>query len=144
MATIDSSPRRDRPSGRTPPPAFVAVTLALALACGCAPLRDRDDSGEAMNQARERYVDCVGAEAEKDAANPAGAEDIAVAAHARCWTSWDAYRQTTYRSFTADARTRDERQLANDKADAHLRQFELETRRGVVDRIVERTLTKKR
>jgi hypothetical protein len=142
MAIIDSSAQRGSPSARATPMAFAAV--ALMLACGCAPLRDSDAPGEALAQARERYVDCVGAEAEKDTANPAGAEDIAVTAHARCWPSWDAYRQSTYRAFTADARTRDERQLANDKADAHLRQLEIETRRGVVDRIVERTLTRKR
>jgi hypothetical protein len=94
-------------------------------------------------QARESYVGCITAEAEKDASNPAGAEDIAVAAHGRCWARWDAYRQAANTSFASGARTREERQLAHDKADAHLRQFELETRRGVVDGIVQRTLTRK-
>ena len=93
---------------------------------------------------RETYVRCINAEAEKDAASPTGAEDIAVAAHARCWGSWDAYRHAAITSFANGARTREERQLAHDKADAHLRQLELETRRGVVDAIVQRTLTRKR
>jgi hypothetical protein len=31
-------------------------------------------------------------------------------------------------------------QLANDKADAHLRQFELESRRALVDTLVQRAL----
>lgn len=119
--------------------------LALALASGCASMRDADESGDGrLQQARERYVECVTAEAEKDASSPAGAEDIAVAAHARCFARWDAYRRATYASFAAGAHTGGERQLAHDKADAQLRQFEIETRRGVVDGIVQRTLTKKR
>jgi hypothetical protein len=118
------------------------AAAALALACGCARLGETRDA-QSLNQARERYVDCVNAEAEKDAASPAGAEDIAVAAHARCWGSWDAYREATNTAFAGQARTRDERQLAHDKADAHLRELERETRRSVMDRIVERTLTKR-
>ena len=120
--------------------------LCAALAGGCADLggtRDTDTESAALVQARETYVRCINTEAEKDASNPAGAEDIAVAAHGRCWTSWDAYRKAANTIFAADARTREERQLAHDKADAHLRQFEQETRRGVVDGIVQRTLTRK-
>jgi hypothetical protein len=121
--------------------------LCAALACGCARLGiapDTDSEPAALVQARQTYVGCVNAEAEKDASNPAGAEDIAVAAHGRCWNTWDAYRQAAIKSFADGARTREERQLAHDKADAHLRQLELETRRGVVDGIVQRTLTQKR
>lgn len=124
----------------------VLGVLCAALA-GCAELGtvpDSDAEPASLVQTRETYVRCVNAQAEKDAANPAGAEDIAVAAHGRCWASWDAYRQAATRSFAAGAGTREERQLAHDKADAHLRQFELETRRGVVDAIVQRTLTQKR
>jgi hypothetical protein len=120
--------------------------LCAALACGCAELETTpgtEADPAALVQAREAYVGCINAEAAKDASNPAGAEDIAVAAHARCWTRWDAYRQAANSTFSAGARTREERQLAHDKADAHLRQFELETRRGVVDGIVQRTLTRK-
>ena len=118
--------------------------LLAALACGCAelgPTRDADPA--ALATARDTYVTCVNAEAEKGASNPAGAEDIAVAAHGRCWASWDAYRRATAASYAEAARTREERQLANDKTDAHLRQFEQETRRSLVDGIVQRTLTKK-
>jgi hypothetical protein len=129
-------------------PRFASCAIAaaaLALACGCAPLSesgDPQDDGR-LKQARERYVECVGAQVEKDAASPAGAEDIAVAAHARCYTSWEAYRRATETALARDARSPEERQLAHDRADAELRQVELETRRGVVDRIVERTLKKK-
>jgi hypothetical protein len=118
------------------------AVATIALACGCAPLSETGDSA-GLAQARERYVGCVSAEAEKDAASPAGAEDIAVAAHARCWASWDAYRAAANSTFAAQARTPEEQQLAHDKADAHLRQLEGETRRSVMDRIVERTLTKR-
>ncbi|HEX2830108.1 MAG TPA: hypothetical protein VHP37_27425 [Burkholderiales bacterium] len=120
--------------------------LCAALVCGCAEFGTVPDDTEpaSLVQARETYVRCVSAEAEKDASNPAGAEDIAVAAHGRCWTSWDAYRKAATDTFAAGARTREERQLAHDKADAHLRQLEIETRRGVVDGIVQRALTQKR
>ena len=124
--------------------AATLAIVALAVASGCASLSETDATGGAMlQQTRDRYVACIGAEAEKDAASPAGAEDIAVAAHGRCWSSWDAHRKATYAGFAAQARTPEERQLAHDKADAQLRQLEIETRRGVVDRIVQRTLTKK-
>ena len=95
-----------------------------------------------MNRAGERYTACVTAEAEKDVKNPAGVEDIAVAAHARCWTHWDAYREATNSTYRATATTREEKQLAHDRADAHLRQFERETRRSVMDHLVERTFAK--
>ena len=102
-----------------------AAGVLLAVACGCAQLDGTDETGP-------------------DAANPAGAEDIAGAAHGRCWARWDAYRQATNSTFAGAARTPDERQLAHDKADAHLRQLELETRKSVVDLIVQRTLEQKR
>jgi hypothetical protein len=122
-----------------------AACLAVAIVCGCASLEETDDGDSVrMKQAYQRYVDCVTAQAEKDSANPAGAEVMAVAAHGRCWASWDAYRKATSAAFAEGARTPDERQLAHDKADARLRQVELETRQAVVERIVERTLTRKR
>ena len=126
--------------------AALTMSLLLLLAAGCAQIdSSREPEGENANlrQAREAYVQCVNAEAEKDAGSPAGAEDIAVAAQARCWSRWDAFRQTMTTTFASGAHTRDEQQLAHDKADAELRQFEIETRRSVVDRIVQRTLTHK-
>jgi hypothetical protein len=121
--------------------------LACAVAAGgCAGTPESDDAApyaQRMKTAGEAYVGCVYAEAEKDAANPVGVEDIAVAAHGRCWTAWDAYRDATNAAYSAGVSTREEKQLAHDRTDAHLRQFERETRRGVVDRIVEQTLTKK-
>jgi hypothetical protein len=127
--------------------AAALLLLACAvLAAGCANTPDSNDAGpyaQRMKTAGESYVACVNAEAEKDAANPVGVEDIAVAAHGRCWSAWDAYREATNAAYSAGASTRDEKQLAHDRTDAHLRQFERETRRGVVDRIVEQTLAKK-
>jgi hypothetical protein len=112
---------------------------------GCAqvPESTSDPYAARMQQAAGDYSTCLTQEADKDAKNPAGAEDIATAAHGRCWLQWDAYREVTNATFSSGARTREEMQLAHDKADAHLRQFELEARRNVVDRIVQRTLTKK-
>jgi hypothetical protein len=126
--------------------AALLLFACVALATGCASTVDSFETGpyaQRMKTAGESYVTCVYAQAEKDAANPVGVEDIAVAAHGRCWTEWDAYRDATNTAFSAGASTRDEKQFAHDRTDAHLRQFERETRRGVVDRLVERTLTKK-
>src|SRR5690349_17199116 len=61
--------------------------LCAALAGGCATVPDTDAEPAALVQARETYVGCVNAEAEKEASGAAGAEDIALAAHGRCWTS---------------------------------------------------------
>jgi hypothetical protein len=113
------------------------------MAGSCASLGEPDEahgySGQ-MNALRERYTTCVTAEAEKNARNPTGAEDIAVAAHARCWGAWEGYRNATSSSFLQGAQTDAEMQLARDKAHAHLREYEREIRRAVVDRIVERSL----
>ena len=125
---------------RKPPPLCVSCALAAA---SCAPVQPAGDAtayADRMNASGQRYVACVTAEAEKEANSPAGAEDIAVAAHARCWLAWEAYRKATAVSYLEGATTREELQLAQDKADAHLRQFERETRRTLVERVVERSL----
>ena len=120
--------------------------VALTLCAGCAALdaaRD-DEVGETrVQEAADTYSACVMREAEKDAKNPAGAEDIAVAAQGRCWPDWDRYRRLTTQTFAARASTREEKQLAADKAEAQIRQVELEARRAAMNRIVERTLTRK-
>jgi hypothetical protein len=119
-----------------------SVAAALVIA-GCAQLQSGDEPGgyaARMNARGERYVACVTQEADTNVKNPAAAEDIAIAAHARCYSAWDGYRAATNATFLRGATTRAEIQLARDKADAHLRQFELETRRMIVDRMVERNL----
>lgn len=92
-----------------------------------------------MNVAGNRYLSCLDAAAETNITNPAGAEEIANAAHARCWSEWQAYREATKATYTAGAGTPEDMQFANDKADAQLRQFEIEARRAVVSRVVERS-----
>ena len=117
--------------------------LALAALASCAILEpDPDSEPHAihMKQAGERYLACMSSEAERNIKNPAGAEDIALAAHGRCWTEWDAYRDATNTSFTHNKTSREERQYARDKAEAHLRQFERESRRFVVDMVVQRNM----
>ena len=122
------------------------LLMSFVTACGCAQLDSSSDFATRaahMKQSGEEYARCITAQADKDAKNPAGADDIAAAAHGRCWTQWQAYRDATNESFLSSARTPQEAQLARDKADAHLRQAELEARRGVVDRIIERSLSNK-
>ena len=120
---------------------LLQAILAVALS-GCAHTQPDPESGYAarMKHSGDRYLDCMTAEAEKDMKNPAGAEDIAIAAHARCWTAWDAYRKITNASFLKGARTAEQQQYARDKAEAHLRQFEREARRTVVDAVVQGSL----
>jgi len=91
-----------------------------------------------MQEAAAAYTDCVAREAEKHVKNPAGAEDIAVAAHGRCWSAWEAYRDASRINFFHAVRTAEEKQLAGDRLEAHLRGFELETRRAVVDDVIQR------
>ena len=118
---------------------------AVLLTCACAPMAigPEDAAGdERMKQAAERYTTCISDEAEKEVGNPAGVEDIAVAAHDRCWAAWEAYRSATSVAYNANAQTRQEKQLAHDRVDAHLRQFERDTRRAIMDRLVQRAMTK--
>jgi hypothetical protein len=116
--------------------------LCLATAAGCAqfPGRESPEHAARMTGAGNAYLACLTREAEKDAKSPAGAEDIATAAHARCWSAWDIYRSVTNTNFFYNARTADEKQYARDRAEAHLREFEREARRVVIDLIIERTL----
>jgi hypothetical protein len=94
-----------------------------------------------MRAAREGYLACVADAADRSIKSAASAEDIALAAHGRCWRQWDGYRESTFRSFAARAATREERQLARDKAEAHLREFERDTRRSIAERIIESNLS---
>ena len=127
---------RFRPGPPTLMPAKPLLTaLAVALiACACAQL-----SEDRANIAGNRYLACVNAAADRRIGNVAGAEDIATAAHGECWSDWKAYRDETETSFLSRARTAEEAQLAHDKADAHLRQFEFESRRAIMSRVVQRT-----
>ena len=121
---------------------LAGAILCAALAAGCAQTPPAESPAYAarMKEAGEAYQTCLTREAEKDMKNPAGAEDIATAAHGRCWTEWGRYQQATNENFVHNARSHDEKQYAHDKAEAHLRQFEREARRGVVDTVVERSL----
>jgi hypothetical protein len=115
-----------------------ACTAALA-ACAVTPT-ESPEYAERMAHAGERYTACVTAEAEKDMKNPARAEDIAITAHGRCWSQWEAYRTATSANFSYGARTPAEQQYARDKSDAHLRQFELESRRSLMDWVVQHNM----
>ncbi len=123
-------------------PTRIFPVLCL-LAAGCAPLpydAEGLPSEARMKQAADLYLSCVSREAEKDMKNPADAEDIATAAHGRCWTEWETYGAATRANFRRDALTSGEIQFAADRSEGHLRQFEREARRGIVDTIVTRSL----
>ena len=124
--------------------ALFNLLCALAVG-GCAQMPGEDSSAPSpyaarMKESRDQYLACVTREAEKDMKNPTGAEDIATAAHARCWSEWQAHRTATNADFSYGAKTREEIQFARDKAEAHLRQFEREARRTVIDTVVQRSL----
>src|SRR5687768_3184300 len=97
---------------------FLLSALILCLTTACAPLRPLEETAtdaERREKAGAEYTACVTREAEQNMKNPAGAEDIALAAHGRCWPAWEAYREVTRESFLAGARSAGERQLAQDK-----------------------------
>ena len=124
----------------------MTIRLLLTLCCtaaatGCVQFpADNHAYAARMAESGDRYVACVTAEAKKDMKSPAASEDIAVAAHGRCWATWNAYRRATNASFTAGAVTPEQLQYGADKADAHLRQFELETRRIVMEGVAQSVL----
>jgi hypothetical protein len=91
------------------------------------------------NVAGNKYLDCLNKAADVYTDNPAGAEQIASAAHANCWSEWTSYREQTQADYMAKAKTPEEMQLARDKADAYLRQFELDARKAVMTQVVRRT-----
>src|SRR5437899_1394261 len=110
----------------------LGFALAVAaLAAGCAPL-----SETRANVAGNRYLTCLNSAADGYMTSPAGAEQIATAAHAKCWSEWNAYRDDVQADYTSRATTPEEMQLARDKTDAYLRQFEVEARKAVMTRVV--------
>ena len=115
--------------------------LCVLTAYGCAQLpRGSPEHAARMQQAGESYTQCLGQHTEKNINNPAPAEEIALAAHGYCWSAWDAYREAARANFFFDTRTPEEKQLANDRTLAHLRDFEREARRVLVDSIIDRAL----
>lgn len=115
--------------------------LCILAASGCAQLpRESPEHAARMQQAGETYTQCLAAQAEKDIKNPVPAEEIAIAAHGYCWPAWDAYREAARANFFFDTRTAEEKQFANDRTVAHLRDFEQEARRVLVDSVIDRTL----
>lgn len=115
--------------------------LCMLSAVGCAQLpRESPEHAARMQQAGNTYTQCLAEQAEKNATNPAPAEDIAIAAQGICWPAWDAYREAARANFFFDTRTPQEKQLAHDRTLAHLRDSEHESRRLLVDSMIERTL----
>ena len=114
-------------------PLLTVLAAALVIAA-CA------QTGETRaNVAGNRYLACLNASADRNTDNPLSAEQIAATAHAECWSEWNAYREETATSYLSRARTAEEAQLAHDKTDAHLREFEFEARKAVMGRVVQRT-----
>lgn len=115
--------------------------LCILVATGCAELpRQSPEHAARMQQAGEAYTGCLAQHASERGASTAPPEELALAAHGYCWPAWDAYRESARSNFFFDARTPDEQQLANDRTVAHLRDFEQEARRTLVDSMIERSM----
>lgn len=115
--------------------------LCILVASGCTELpRQSPEHAARMQQAGDAYAGCLAQHANADVKSTAPAEELALAAHGSCWPAWDAYRESVRSNFFFDARTPEEKQLANDRTVAHLRDFEQEARRGLIDSMIERTL----
>ena len=116
---------------------IVCACAATLAACVSPRPGESPEYAWRMREAGDRYTACLTAEAQKDVKNPARAEDIAIAAHGRCWAQWDAYRTATSINFTHGTRSPQELQYARDKSEAHLRHFEMEARRSLVDWVIQ-------
>ena len=115
--------------------------LCILVASECTELpRQSPEHAARMQQAGDAYTGCLAQHANADVNRTAPAEELALAAHGHCWSAWDAYRESVRGNFFFDARTPEEKQLANDRTVAHLRDFEHEARRALVDSMIERTL----
>jgi len=112
----------------------LAVALLAVLLASCAQMRELRG-----NVAGNEYLDCLNSAADEYMSSPTGADQIATAAHARCWSEWSAYRERIAHEYTVRARSPEELQLGRDKADAYLRQFEADARKAVMTRVVQRT-----
>lgn len=122
------------------PNLLIFVCLAVLGACARMPPAESPEYAARMTDAGDRYTACITREAEKDMKNPARAEDIALAAHGRCWSAWETYREAVNSSFIHGARTPGEIQFARDRSEGHLREFEREARRSLVDSVIQRNM----
>lgn len=119
---------------------LIFACLAMLGACARTPPGESPAYAARMADAGDRYTACITGEAEKNMKNPARAEDIAVAAHGRCWTAWEAYREAVNSRFMHGARTPGEMQFARDRSEGHLREFEREARRSLMDSVIQRNM----
>lgn len=120
--------------------ALICACLAILGACAYKPPSESPEYAARMADAGDQYTACITREAEKDMKNPARAEDIAVAAHGRCWSAWEAYRLAVNASFSHGARSPSEMQFARDRSEGHLREFEREAHRTLVDSVIQRNM----
>lgn len=105
------------------------IAFALSACSSGLPLQSSPEEAARVAAVEQTYLACLTREAAALGGSPVSVDEIANAAHGRCWENWTAYRQVTYETFVGNARTDDERQLARDKAEAQLREFEVAARR---------------
>jgi hypothetical protein len=118
--------------------------VLVLLLTGCASIEEREfTAGEASAKVRQQYHACLFAAADKISKTPTSAEDITAYAEGECRTVYLSYADTLKAEFSAGAGNAAEKQYAHDKADAHLRQMQLETRQVLINRIGLQSLTGK-
>ncbi len=116
--------------------------ILVAILAGCATVEDRGfTTGEASAKVRQQYQACLFAASDKMSKAPASADEITAYAEGECRSRYLSYADAVRAEFAAGADSSAQKQYAYDKADAHLRQMLVETRRILSDRISLQSLT---
>lgn len=114
-------------------PAWLSGVVLLA-ACATTPVPEATTS-DATGKLGEQYRECLFAAADKLVNTPVSADDITASAEAQCREIYLAYADRVRSELSAGASSGAEKQYAEDRATAQLRQLQLENRRILGERI---------
>ena len=117
--------------------------VPLLAACASTEEEKPPIATAAIEAAQSRYMSCVEAATDKRSNVPAAADDIVAAAEGDCRPQYLAYADLVRAEAAAQARSRAQRQLENDRTDAQLRAMQLDVRRQMRDRIASQSLKPK-
>ena len=117
-----------------PERAAVALCAAVIAACATTTVPEATTS-EASARLGEQYRECLFSTADKLVKTPVSADDITANAEAQCREIYLAYADRVRKELSANAGSSAEKQYAEDRATAQLRQLQLENRRVLGERI---------
>src|SRR4051812_15573018 len=123
------------------------IRWSVIVLAGCTSMGAHDfrvPESEAATQAAERYRACVYAATDQLSSLPVSAEEMVSTAEGQCRSAYVTYADTLRSHYASYAQSGAEKQLANDRADAQLREAQRNLRQVAIERIGLQSLTRNR